>query len=376
MPIVRIAVVGGGRVGTVVAWDLARTLEDVEVVVGTRNLERTRERLLQLGAKSVEVKRVDAADRSGLESFLRGFELAVGALPGRLGFRFLEACIAQGVDAVDVSYMPENPFDLNERAVDATVQIIPDAGIAPGVSNLLVGYAMGLLRVSEVDEVRILVGGIPEKPIGPLGYVVTWSVDDLIDEYLRPARIVENGQVVEVEALSGLERVEVPGIGDLEAFYTDGLRTLLVTVKAKRMYEKTLRWPGHAQAVKLLRDLGFFEPDVRSTTAKVLERRLRKEGVPDLVVLLVSVRAAATEKGFRVVVRYDAERRLTAMAQATGFATAGFAWLVARRRLKPLGVIPPEYIGMRTCVAEEFLDYLMKRGFSVRKLEPKGEIRY
>ena len=173
-----------------------------------------------------------------------------------------------------------------------------DCGVSPGISNLAVGRAAAAL--DEVEEVTILVGGLPADRRRPFGYAIVFSATDVIEEYTRPARVVENGRVVTREALSEVETIEVPGVGTLEAFLTDGLRTLLSTVRARNMKEKTLRYPGHADAMRALRDGGFFETEAmdvggvsvvpRAVTEKLLSRAWKlSEGEEEFTFLRVAV---------------------------------------------------------------------------------------
>lgn len=132
--------------------------------------------------------------------------------------------------------------------------------MAPGISNILVGHAAA--KLDKTHKVHIMVGELPQTPVPPLGYVITWSPESLIDEYTSKARIIKDGKKTEIEALNGLEEVMFQGVGKLEAFYTDGLRTLLYTIEdVDEMWEKTLRYPGHAEKIKMLRELGLFNDE-------------------------------------------------------------------------------------------------------------------
>ena len=280
--------------------------------------------------------------------------------------------------------MEGNPLTLHEKAVKAGVTIVPDCGLAPGISNLLVGHAAK--RLDKVEKIHIMVGGLPEKPLPPLGYVITWSPESLIDEYTRKARIVKNGRIVMVDALDGLEHVDFPGVGRLEAFYTDGLRTLIDTFKSvnvNEMWEKTLRYPGHAEKVKMLRTLGFFDEkqivvdgvnvSPRKVTAKLFEQKLRMPKVKDLVALKVEVSGVKNGKKARCVYHlldfYDEKSGVTAMARTTAYPTSITAQLMLKDMLKVKGVIPPEKIGMDDELFSLFLNELKKRGISIEEKE-------
>jgi saccharopine dehydrogenase-like NADP-dependent oxidoreductase len=320
------------------------------------------------------------ADYDGLIETLKGFDLAMGFLPGNLGYRLIEACIDSRRDLVDVSYMPENPLTLSTEATKAGVTIVPDCGLAPGISNILVGHVAK--ELDDVKSVSIMVGGLPEKPVPPLGYVITWSLESLIDEYTRKAGIVTRGKAVEVEALSGLEEVKFPKVGKLEAFHTDGLRTLQYTMKnVDEMSEKTLRYPGHAEKIKLLDALGLFEEgridvegvDVspRKLAVKLLARKLWRPEVRDIVALKVDVSGIKKGRKMRYVYHlldyFDEKRKITAMARTTAYPASIIAQLILRKAAKMKGVVPPEKIGADNELFGLFSKELKKRGIKINE---------
>ena len=369
---------GCGNIGSVAAEELASSAGSTEVVIADKNSEKARKVARRIGRSNVSWIRSDVTDRDGLVDTLEGFDLALGFLPGNLGYRLAEACIEAHKDLVDVSFMAENPMQLNEAALQSGVTIVPDCGLAPGISNVLVGHSAATL--DKVGTVHIMVGGVPEKPISPLGYVITWSPESLIDEYTRNVGIVRNGHVVNVEALSGVEEVEFPKVGKLEAFYTDGLRTLLCTLKnVNDMWEKTLRYPGHAEKMRLLKALGFFSEEnvdvagtsiqPRKLTAKMFERKLSNRGQKDIVALRVEICGVKNNKKARCVYdlldSYDERRNITAMARTTAYPASIVAQLVLRKALKEKGVVPPERIGMDDLVFKLFSEGLESHGINI-----------
>ncbi len=249
-------------------------------------------------------------------------DAVVGALPGRLGFAMLETVIAAGKPIADISFSPEDLLSLDALAREKGVTAVVDCGVSPGISNLAVGRAAAAL--DEVDEVTIFVGGLPADRRRPFGYAIVFSATDVIEEYTRPARVVENGRVVTREALSEVETIEVPGVGTLEAFLTDGLRTLLSTVRARSMKEKTLRHPGHADAMRALRDGGFFEME-----------RVEAGGVsvsPRAVTEKLLGRAWKTERRGRGVHRIFASSSQVRSRTVSRGATSSSSWTVPSRR--------------------------------------------
>lgn len=376
----KVLVVGCGHIGSVASQDLAKSMVSIEVVVADKNGARAKEVADGIREGNVSWIQLDAAERNGLINALEGFDLVMGFLPGKLGYYLTEACISAGKDLVDVSYMSGN--SLNEKAVKAGVTIIPDCGLAPGISNILVGHATA--KFDKVSTIHIMVGGLPEKPVPPLGYIITWSPENLIDEYKRKAKIVKDGELVEVEALSGLEEVEFPNVGVLEAFYTDGLRTLPDTLKnVDNMWEKTLRYPGHAEKIKLLKALGLFDEEQigvdgvslspRRLTAKLFERRLRRPEIRDIVAMKIEVSGVKNDKHvcyvYHLFDRYDEKRGITAMARTTAYTASIVAQLMLKKAIKAKGVVPPERLGMSEDFFSRFLNELEKRGIKITEKE-------
>jgi saccharopine dehydrogenase-like NADP-dependent oxidoreductase len=377
----KIVVLGSGNIGSVVAQDVAESLPSAEVTIADADRNRAQTTASRLNLENIGWIQVDAANHRELASKLKGFDIAVGALPGSLGFQACKAAIAAKVDLVDVSYMPQDVMLLNESALKAGVSLIPDCGMSPGLCSMFVGR--GISRLDKTEKAHMLNGGLPEWPVPPLGYVITWSVKDLVDMYRRKVSIVKDGKVVQVEALTGLEELDFPGVGKLEAFYTDGLRTLLQTVKVRDMWEKTLRYSGHAEKIKLLKDLGFLDQetievggakvDPSEVTARLFEKKLRRPEIPDIVVILVKVTGLKGRKHveyvYRVTDRYDKRRHVTSMARTTAYTTSIVTQLLAKKAVSETGVIPPEKLGMSKGVFETLIHELKKRGVSVEETE-------
>ena len=374
----KVIVLGCGKIGSVMAKDFARTVEGSRVTAADISEERARRSASEI--KGADWTTIDTTDHPALVETLRGFDLALGALPGDYGYKTLEASVEAGVDIVDISFTPEDPLQLDDAAKKAGVTMIPDCGVAPGLSNILVGHSAS--RLDKVRAVHIMVGGIPETPIPPLGYTITWSAEGLIDEYVRDVRIIENGRTVEVPALSGLEEIEFPGVGTLEAFYTDGLRSLAQSLpNVESMWEKTLRYPGHVEKVSLLRELGFFgeesvtvggEPvSPRLVTARLLERSLWKPEVGDLLAMNIEVRGEAEgkEAGYRhrILDRFDPETGVSAMARTTAYTASIVAGMLAQGMIKDKGALPPERLGKDEKFVETLMAELKRRGVLIEE---------
>lgn len=376
----KILILGCGNIGSVAAGELAESVSSVEVIVADNDKTRAKSVAERIDRRNVSWVQLNAANYDKLVVTLKDFTLAMGFLPGKLGYRLAEACIAAGKSLVDVSYMAENPLTLHQKAMKAGVTIIPDCGLAPGISNILVGHAVA--KLDKVQTAHIMVGGLPEKPVSPLGYIITWSPESLIDSYKRKATIVKEGKTIGVKALSGLEEIMFPEVGTLEAFYTDGLRTLPSTVKdVDDMWEKTLRYPGHAEKIKLLKALGFFDEEQINVdgaplspvrlTAKLFGQKLWKPEIKDIVALKVEVSGVKngrqTGYTYRLLDRYDEKRGITAMARTTAYPASIVAQLILEKVIKEKGVFPPEKIGMDDDLFKLFVDGLKNRGIKMVK---------
>jgi len=365
----RIITLGCGHIGSVLVKSLLDNLSNIEIVVSDSDLEKAK--FADRIAENISFLQLDASNPK-LVSSLKDFDLAVGLAPGKLGYRTMKTCVQAGVDMVDLSFMAEDPITLNEEASKANVTIIPDCGVAPGLSNILVGRAVRML--DHVEDVVIMVGGIPNKPVPPLGYKITWCAEDLIEEYTRKAKIAKDGKILEVDALSGLELVDFPDVGRLEAFYTDGVRTLHHSIKGvKNMWEKTLRYPGHAEKIKLLRDLDLFEEPARESTIELLERRLSFPEIKDLVLLNVKVKGIKGDSEvtytFSLLDRYDEKENISAMARTTAYTASILVKLLAEKAIDEKGVVPPEKLGMNDKLFDIIISELRKRGIEIKGVE-------
>ncbi len=374
----KVIVLGCGKIGSVMGGEFKRRVPAAEVTMADIDEARAGDAASRIPGAGWTT--INTSDYKGLRDEVEGHDLVLGALPGDYGYAALKAAVKAGVDMVDVSFTPEDPTRLDEAASERGVTVVPDCGVAPGLSNILVGY--GASRLDEVEKAHIMVGGIPEEPVPPLGYTVTWSAEGLVDEYVRDVHIVEGGETVVVPALSGLEEIEFPGVGALEAFYTDGLRTLTASLPdVDEMWEKTLRYPGHVGKVRLLRELGFFSDEPvevggrpvppRLVTARLLERSLWMPEVGDLLAMQITVqgRVDGGRRGYvyRVLDRCDHEGGVSAMARTTGYTAAIVAGMLAEGEIAEKGVVPPERLGMDHGFTWKLLSELKKRDIVIEE---------
>jgi saccharopine dehydrogenase-like NADP-dependent oxidoreductase len=372
----RVAVLGAGMVGAAIARDLAEDAGlQVDVAdVRAESLGRVAERA------AVGRVRLDLADPAAVRQMAGGYDLIVGALPSVIGFAAVRAVIEAGKDLVDISFMPQDPLELDGLARERGVTAVVDCGVAPGLSNMMCGAAAA--RLDPCEKVEIYVGGLPVARHWPFDYKAGFAPWDVLEEYTRPARLVEHGRIVVKEPLSEPELLDFPGVGTLEAFNTDGLRTLMRTLRAPFMKEKTLRWPGHAELMRVLRDTGFFslQPvDVggqkvrpRDLTAALLFPRWTfEEGEADLTVMRVRLEGRE-EDGTRAAHAWDFVDRfhegtgLRSMSRSTGYVASSVARLVTRGGFRRPGVHPPETLGAVPGLLDGVLADLVARGVRCR----------
>lgn len=373
-----VAVLGAGLVGSLVAKDLA-----ADGRWSVLSVDRSEEALGRLaGIPCLSTEQADLADPVEVTRLASGVDVVVGAVPGFLGTQTVRAALEAGRPVADISFSPEDPFELKGVAEANGVPAIVDCGVSPGLSNLAVGRAVALF--DDLDEVRIFVGGLPAARHWPFEYRSVFSPTDVVEEYLRPARSVEGGAVVVRPALSGVEPLDVPGVGTLEAFYTDGLRTLLRTAKARQLFEKTLRYPGHADRMRMLRETGFFSGEpVAVDGVAVVPRRLteallfhswrRPEGEEELTYLRVTCDGRRGGRSVRrtleLLDRTDRATGDTSMARTTGFPCTTAARLLLEGVFTTPGVFPPELLAGDDAVYGRFLGELAARGVAVEETE-------
>jgi lysine 6-dehydrogenase len=373
----RVAVLGAGRVGGAIARDLSR---DGEFAVRVADVhEGALESLASL--PNMQVLQTDLSTEDGVRRAVEGADLVVGAVPGSMGYPTLQRVLEAGKNVVDISFFEEDPFGLDDLAKKKGLTALVDFGIAPGCSNLILGYLDSVLE--EVANFECLVGGLPTVRTWPFEYKAPFSPSDVLEEYTRPARLVEHGEVVVRPALSEPELVDFPGVGTLEAFNTDGLRTLLKTVKAPVLKERTLRYPGHIEKMRMLREMGLFskEPLRLKDGGEVVPLEVTSrllfplwqlgEGEEDLTVLRVTVEGrkagARVRFDYELLDRYDAETGTLSMARTTGYTCTAGVRLLARGMYQEPGVSPPEYVGRKPGCYLFVMQELAKRGVVFRE---------
>ncbi|HVQ30004.1 MAG TPA: saccharopine dehydrogenase family protein [Vicinamibacteria bacterium] len=372
----KVVILGGGMIGSAIAMDLSRRGQ-ADVTVADLRAD-VRERIESRYA--VKTVAADLSRPAAITALVEGYDLVVGALPSVLGYQTLEAVIAAGKDYCDISFMPENALELDARAREKGVCAVVDCGVAPGVSNVMAGYAAA--HLAPFESLEIYVGGLPRVRRWPFDYKAGFAPFDVIEEYTRPARIVEHGRVVVREALSEAERMDFPGVGTLEAFNTDGLRSLVHTLDVPFMKEKTLRYPGHIELMRAFRELGLFSKDALKvgeatvrpldvTAALLFPKWTFEEGEADLTVMRVIAQGLENGRPTRYVWdlldRFDPETGLRSMSRTTAFPAAIMAGLMLEGGFRRPGVHAPESVGREPGLLDRLLAELEDRGVVCRQ---------
>lgn len=360
-----VLILGAGRQGRTAGTFLKeKDISITAVDINSRNLKKSEEMGFSIMERNLSKK-------ENVRRVMEEFSVCISALPAKYGRIIQECAVESRTNLIDLTYLEENPFGINRPAEKAGITVIPDAGIAPGISNVFCGHIYK--EHNSLDKLWIFVGGIPEKRVPPLDYTVTWSTEDLISEYTREVRIKKEGEIVKVPPLSGVEDFKWEGVPGLEAFYTDGLRTLLTTMEdVDNMEEKTVRYSGHADKIMLLKEMGYFSEkcnnfNPREVTLCLLEK-LKKNDIKDILLLRVIAEGEKNGRRHRTIVElFDrATDQNSAMERTTGYGCGILTYLLLEN-LSSLnkGILPPEELGMEEGFFEEVVSLLKEKNIQV-----------
>ncbi len=368
-----IIIFGAGLIGRAIALDLAtnHTITCVDV---------NKQALARIKKENADVVTVnfDLNEEKDYSQIVEGFDLVVSTMPGYLGFNTLKKILLAEKNVVDASFFPENCFDLDHLAKKNNVFAVVDCGLAPGMDNIILGY---LDTKMEVNKFECLVGGLPVKRHWPFNFKSLFSPIDVIQDYTGPARYVENGEIVVREALSDCELMDIKRVGTLEAFNTDGLRTLIKTMEhIPYMKEKTLRYPGHCEYIQVLKSSGFFSTEPveinglefspLEVSASILENTW-KLGNNEEEFTVVRTTIEGDENGkkrryiYRMLDKTDKESSISSMARSNGYTASAVVNYVVQNKL-PNGVSAPETLGAIDGAYKFILDYLKERNIDYR----------
>ncbi len=372
----KIIVLGAGMVGSAMAIDLAKNHQVTSADLNLRSLEKIKTKQPNISALQIDVTQTDK-----LHEIIQPFDLVICAVPGFLGYQTLKTIIEAKKDVVDISFFSENALELNELAKQNNVTAIVDCGVAPGMGNILLGYHNEQLKITNFE---CLVGGLPKSKKWPFNYKAPFSPIDVIEEYTRPARYIENSKLVTREALSDVELVDFETIGTLESFNSDGLRSLIHTMPhIPNMKEKTLRYPGHIEYIQVLKKSGFFDTnkiEVHGTkispldfTNKILFKEWFLEDNEEEVTVMKITMKGINENGESERVIYNLhdefcqKTQTSSMARTTGYTATAAAHLILNKLFNEKGVFPPELVGKHKVCFDFILEYLKDRNVNYVK---------
>lgn len=365
-----IAVLGAGMVGRAIALDLANNYLVTSFDLNATNLDELKSRNVNIETVGADLSQFDK-----YKNWLSRFDLVVTAVPGFMGYKTLEAVINAGKNVVDISFFPEDALQLDQLAKEKNVTVITDCGVAPGVSNFIIGRYNEEMKVTSFE---CYVGGLPKEKKPPFQYKAPFSPVDVIQEYIRPARLVEGGSIVTKPALSEREIMLFDEVGELEAFNTDGLRSLIYTMKnIPEMKEKTLRYPGHIDLIIALQQAGFFDTNplrINDTDITPLEFTSRllinewKLGPEEEEFTIMKVLVKGEKDGkektieYNMLDRYDIQTKTSSMARTTGYTCTAAVNLISKGLFNEKGVFPPELVGKYKDCFDFVINYLKQRG--------------
>ncbi len=365
-----VIVLGAGMVGSAMAIDMAKNHEVTLTDLSLEVLNKVNQK-----CKDLSVRQLDVTDKANLQNAIKTHDLVICAVPGFLGYETLRSIIEAGKNVVDISFFPENSLDLHELAVKNNVTAIVDCGVAPGMGNIILGYYNEKMKVTDFE---CLVGGLPKVKKLPFCYKAPFSPVDVIEEYTRPARYVENGNLIVREPLTDCEYIDFVQVGTLESFNSDGLRSIIFTMPhIPNMKEKTLRYPGHVEYIRVLKESGFFQEgkiEVNSTeisplefTSKILfdEWKL-EENEEELTIMRITIKGENPNGEKEMIVydlydEYNVNTHASSMARTTGYTATAAANMFLEGLFNEKGVFPPELVGKYDACFKYILRYLKDR---------------
>jgi len=366
----KVVVLGAGYIGNVIARDLA---EDPSTEVSIVDINQE---ILDKLTHDYDLHGVcaDLSNPNNIKNIVKDFDLVIGALPSFMGYKSLEAVIEAGKSIVDISYFEEDALSLDELAKEKGVTAVVDCGVAPGSSNIILGYIDSIL--DKTESFLCYVGGLPVERNWLFDYKSPYPPIEVIEEYLQLARYIENSEIVVKPALFEPELLDFPEVGTLEAINTDGLRSLIKTMDIPFMKEKTLRYPDHIEKMRMLREIGFLNTEeinvkgkkikpIELTSKLLFDHWMFEEGDEDFTVMKIVIEGMKDNKKLRYTYdmfdKYDKEKHILSIARTTGYTCTAVAQIILGGKFKEKGIIPPELLGKHSEVYHQVMEYLKKR---------------
>ena len=365
-----VIVLGAGMVGSAMAIDMAKNHNVTLADFNQNVLDK-----VQLKHRYLTIQQLDVTHKETVQSIIKQYDLVICAVPGFLGFQTLKTIIEAEMNVIDISFFPENSLALDALAKEKNVTAIVDCGVAPGMGNIILGHYNEIMKLTHFE---CLVGGLPKIKKWPFCYKAPFSPIDVIEEYTRPARYVEHGQEVVREPLTDCDYVEFDKVGTLESFNSDGLRSIIYTMPhIPNMKEKTLRYPGHVEYVRALKESGFFSKEKVKVngnmvspldfTSKILFNEWKLgDTEEELTVMRITVKGENSDGQIEEVVynlhdEYCNDTQASSMARTTGYTATAAANMFLDGLFNDKGVFPPELVGKHQSCFDYILKYLEER---------------
>ena len=366
----KIVVLGCGAVGRHMAIDLCKHpgYEVISVDVNQKALEHLAKE------HPIQIRVEDLSTEAGVTRAIADADIVIGSVPYSIGYAMLETVIRAGKNIVDISYFQEDPFGLDELAKANGVTAVVDCGVVPGMANIILGYHTRKMKVSKYE---CYVGGIPKSRNVPFEYKSPFPVLEVLEEYAQTGRMVEDGELVVKPMLSETMTIDIDKVGTLACLNSDGLRTLIRTMDIPNMFEKTLRYPGHVEQMRIFMETGFFSMNsiqVKGASARPIDMTASllsplwkyEPGEADLTVMRLKISGVEDRNPvtftYDMCDEYDPRTETLSMAKTTGYTCTAVTKLVLEGNYSRIGISPPEFIGAEEGCWRRVEQYLKERG--------------
>jgi lysine 6-dehydrogenase len=397
---------GSGKMGAAVAWDLVKQADVETVGLVGRNEDSLKSTANWVNSSKIKLHTLDIMDAEASKEVMKAYDVGVSTLPDRkTSYRVIDTAIQAGLDIVDMLeeyHRRPDPYEieglelpegmsldeygdwLHEEALAKDVTFLDGIGFAPGISNITVGE--GIRKLDQADCAVARVGGIPSKEAAdrhPLRYMITWAFDHVLREYMVRLNVIKDGKIVEVDASSDREGFKFTKFGQnevLECAITPGMPSFLFTrPELQEFAEKTVRWPGHWEGIRTLKEIGMLDLEPveiqgvriapRDFLLAVIGPKLQPlEGDTDVCVMWNTVTGIKDGKKHRIDYylwdEADTELGISSMARVTGFSAAIGAAFIGRGKITKKGIVPPED-AFDSELYKDFLEELEQRDISI-----------
>ena len=352
--------IGCGMIGRVMALDISKRHD-----LYLSDLDKSALKKVKTLDPTIKTKCFNVNDSERLKSFLKPADIVLLAVPGHMGYKLLKRVIEFKKNIVDISFSPENILSLDKKAKDNNVTVIFDAGLAPGIPNFLLG---NINAKENVKSFKYFVGGLPKYPKPPYNYKAPFSPIDVVEEYTRPARIMKNGEVITKPALTEIEEKVYQNTGILEGFNTDGLRSILLTMKhIPNMVEKTLRFPGHAKLISRELESGKIIPGDKKNLQRLFKIWRLLPNELEFTILDVIIETEIRTHNYFLFDETNLKENTSSMARTTGYTASATIDLLDQNIFVEKGVFPPELVGSKSKVVDYLVNFLRQRGIILKK---------